>query len=86
MPELFLGVCIVYLVFHSLFLGFNRCNNFILIEKPILFLIKLIILFVCLLLINQNFLGLRILGFSNTFVFDILKRLKMLLLYLSVSN
>ena len=72
LPELFLGVCIVYLVFHSLFLGFNRCNNFILIEKPILFLIKLIILFVCLLLINQNFLGLRILGFSNTFVFDIL--------------
>nr|YP_009326082.1 NADH dehydrogenase subunit 2 [Asterionella formosa]APD75843.1 NADH dehydrogenase subunit 2 [Asterionella formosa] len=72
LPELFLGVCIVYLVFHSLFLGFNRCNNFILIEKPILFLIKLTILFVCLLLINQNFLGLRILGFSNTFVFDIL--------------
>jgi NADH-quinone oxidoreductase subunit N len=72
LPELFLGVCILYFVFHSLFLSFNRWNNFVLLEKSTFFLIKLIILMVCFLVINQNFLNLRISGLSNGFVVDIL--------------
>lgn len=72
LPELFLGVCILYFVFHSLFLSFNRCDSFILFEKSTLFLIKLIILMTCFLVINQNFLDFKVLGFSHSFVSDIL--------------
>lgn len=70
LPELFLGICILYLVFHSLFLGFNRDYKFVLFEKSVLYQIILIILMVCFLLINQNFFDLKIFGFSNSFVSD----------------
>ena len=83
LPESFLGICILYLVFHSLFLSFNRCNNFILFEKSTLFLIKLIILMVCFLVINQNFLDLKISGFSNSFVSDILSSISKIIIGLT---
>ena len=79
-PEIFLGISIIYLVLHSLFLGYNRNNKFSLFEKSTLFLISLIIIMVCFLLINQNFLDLQISGFSNCFISDVLSNISKIII------
>jgi len=79
-PEIFLGISIIYLVLHSLFLGYNRNNKFALFEKSTLFLISLIMIMVCFLLINQNFLDLHISGFSNCFISDVLSNISKIII------
>jgi NADH-quinone oxidoreductase subunit N len=79
-PEIFLGISIIYLVLHSLFLGYNRNNKFALFEKSTLFLISLIMIMVCFLLINQNFLDLQISGFSNCFISDVLSNISKIII------
>jgi NADH-quinone oxidoreductase subunit N len=72
LPELFFGICVLYLVLHCLFFGYNRNNSLFLVEKSTTFLIILIILMTCTLLINQNFFDSKILTFNNNFASDIL--------------
>ena len=72
LPELFFGICIIYLVLHCLFLGQNRNNRLFLTEKSTTFLIILVISMTCFLLINQIFFDSKILSFNNNFVSDIL--------------
>ena len=79
-PEIFLGISIIYLVLHCLFVGYNRNNKFFLFEKSTLFLISLVIIMVCFLLINQNFLDLQISGFSNCFISDVLSNISRIII------
>jgi NADH-quinone oxidoreductase subunit N len=74
-PEFFLGISIIYLVFHCLFLGYYRKKKFFLFEKSTVFLISLISVMLFFLLINQTF-GYSILSnFTNSFISDTLSNI-----------
>ena len=52
LPELFLGVSLIYLVIHSTFLSINK--NYLLVQTSILYLSVLTLFMVCCLLINNS--------------------------------
>ena len=69
-PELFLGLSIVYLVFHCLFFGHHHKNKFFLFVKSLIFLISLTSWMTFLILVNQSFGCLLISNFSNSYISD----------------
>ena len=69
-PELFLGLSIVYLVFHCLFFGHHHKNKFFLFVKSLIFLISLTSWMIFLILVNQSFGCLLISNFSNSYISD----------------
>ena len=68
LPELFLGISIVYLVLHCTFLSMQ--NSFPLIQNSVLNLGILVLFFVWFLLINDRLDVLSFGSFNNTIVFD----------------
>ena len=52
LPEIFLGISIIYLIIHGTFISVN--NKYLLIQNSVLYLSVLIISLFCFLLINNS--------------------------------
>ena len=70
LPEIFLGISIIYLIIHGTFISVNK--NYLLIQNSILYLSILIIAMFCFLLINNNVDYSNFQIFNNTIVVDYL--------------
>lgn len=70
--ELFLGISIMYLIMHGLFISFNSSNGFPLLQSSLINLGVLTLFMTCVLLWNDNLYALKNVGFSNTIVNDYL--------------
>ena len=67
-PELFLGMSIIYILLHSTILSTKQ--NYLLIHNSILYLGLLVLVFVFYLLINDLTLVISVLNFNNTIIND----------------
>ena len=67
-PELFLGMSIIYILLHSTILSTKQ--NYLLIHNSILYLGVLVLVFVFYLLINDLTLVISVLNFNNTIIND----------------
>ena len=70
--EFFLGISIMYLIMHGLFVAFNNNNGFPLIQASLVNLAIVVIFISCLLLWNNSLNVLKSISFSNTIVNDYL--------------
>ena len=70
--ELFLGIGIIYLIMHGMFVSFTNANKFPLITFSIIYLSVLILVMSCFLLINDSLLNLVFTSFCNTITTDYL--------------
>jgi NADH-quinone oxidoreductase subunit N len=70
--EFFLGISIMYLIVHGLFVAFNNNNGFPLIQASLINLAVVVIFISCLLLWNNSLNVLKSINFSNTIVNDYL--------------
>ena len=70
LPEIFLGISIIYLIIHGTFISIN--NKYLLIQNSVLYLSVLIISMFCFLLINNvvEYNSFKI--FNNTITVDYL--------------
>lgn len=71
-PELFLGIGIIYLVIHGLFVSFNSANKFPIVTSSIIYLSILSLTMTCFLLLNDSLTNLNLITFCNTIVNDYL--------------
>ena len=71
-PELYLGIGIIYLIVHGLFVSFNTTNNFPLVQSSIVSLSVLCLTMVCFLFLNENCSNLNYVSFCNTIAIDYL--------------
>lgn len=71
-PEFFLGISILYLIIHCLFVFITNKNNFPLLQASLINLAVLTIFMSCCLLWNDCLISLRYVSFSNTIVNDYL--------------
>ena len=71
-PEFFLGISIIYLILHGLFVSFNSANNFPLIQSSIISLSVLCLTMVCFLILNENLSNINFVSFCNTVSIDYL--------------
>ena len=71
-PELFLGIGIIYLVMHGLFVSFNSKNKFPIVTSSIIYLSILSLIMACFLLFNDSLINLNFISFCNTIVNDYL--------------
>lgn len=70
--EFFLGISIMYLIIHGLFVSFNSNNSFPLTQSSITNLGILILLMSCFLLFNDSLIIIKYVSFCNTIVNDYL--------------
>ena len=70
--EFFLGISIMYLLMHSLFISFNNNLNFPIVQSSLINLSVLALIMTCFLLLNDNLIILKYITFSNTIVNDYL--------------
>lgn len=70
-PEFFLGIGIIYLIIHGLFVSFNKKNNYPLIQSSIISLSVLCLIMVCFLLLNE-INNINSVSFCNTIANDYL--------------
>jgi NADH-quinone oxidoreductase subunit N len=70
--EFFLGIAIMYLIMHGLFVSFNSKNGFPLIQSSFINLGVLTLFMICILLWNDNLYILKYVSFCNTIVNDYL--------------
>lgn len=68
LPELFLGISLVYMVLHSTFLSVQK--SYPLIQSSVLYLSVLILFLLCYLVVNDSFVLLEISSLNNTIVTD----------------
>lgn len=71
-PELFLGLAIIYLIMHGLFVFFNSRNKFPLIQTSMINLSVLTLFMACFLLFNDSLVVIDYVSFSNTIANDYL--------------
>ena len=71
-PEFFLGIGVIYLVMHGLFVSFNSANKFPLVQSSIISLSVLFLIMVCFLLFNDSLNNLNYVSFCNTISNDYL--------------
>lgn len=70
LPEIFLGISIIYLIIHGTFISVN--NKYLLIQNSILYLSILIIAMFCFLLLNNSVEYNNFQIFNNTIILDYL--------------
>lgn len=70
LPEIFLGISIIYLIIHGTFISVN--NKYLLIQNSVLYLSILIIVMFCFLLLNNNVEYNNFQIFNNTIIVDYL--------------
>ena len=70
LPEIFLGISIIYLIIHGTFISVN--TNYLLIQNSVLFLSVLIVALFCFLLINNVIECSDSQIFNNTIIIDYL--------------
>jgi NADH-quinone oxidoreductase subunit N len=70
--EFFLGIAIMYLIMHGLFVSFNSNNGFPLIQSSFINLGVLTLFMICILLWNDSLYILKYVSFCNTIVNDYL--------------
>jgi NADH-quinone oxidoreductase subunit N len=70
--EFFLGIAIMYLIMHGLFVSFNSNNGFPLIQSSFINLGVLTLFMICVLLWNDSLYILKYISFCNTIVNDYL--------------
>ena len=70
LPEIFLGISIIYLIIHGTFISVN--NKYLLIQNSILYLSILIIAMFCFLLLNNSVEYNNFQTFNNTIILDYL--------------
>jgi NADH-quinone oxidoreductase subunit N len=70
LPEIFLGISIIYLIIHGTFISVN--NKYLLIQNSVLYLSVLIISLFCFLLINNTIECNDFQIFNNTIIIDYL--------------
>jgi NADH-quinone oxidoreductase subunit N len=68
LPELFLGLSLVFLVLHCCFLSVKKKN--LLIHNSIVYLSVLVLFFLCILVLNDNLNVLQLSYFNDTFIHD----------------
>ena len=68
LPELFLGLSLVYLILHCTFLSLKKNN--LLIQDSVLYLCVLVLLFSCLLVANDSLNVLELSFLNDTIVMD----------------
>ena len=71
-PELFLGIAIIYLVMHGLFVSINNVYKFPLIQTSMVYLGVLIFIMTYFLFINDGLSSIDYISFSNTIANDYL--------------
>ena len=71
-PELFLGIGIMYLVTHGLFVSFNKGNKYPLVQSSIISLSVLCLTMVCFLFLNEGLNNINYVSFCNTISNDYL--------------
>lgn len=67
-PELFLGLSLVYLILHCSFLAVKK--KYLLIHNSILYLSVLVLFLLCLLVLNDTLIVLQLSYFNDTFIHD----------------
>ena len=70
LPEIFLGISIIYLITHGTFLSVNR--KYLLIQNSVLYLSVLIVSMFCFLLLNNGVKHSGFQIFNNTIAIDFL--------------
>lgn len=81
--EFFLGLSILYLVIHGLFVTFSSSNNFPLIQSSLINLSILILLMCCFLLYNDSLIIVKYTSFCNTIINDYLTFIGKMIVVLS---
>lgn len=71
-PELFLGIGIIYMILHGVFVSFNGANKYPLIQSSVTFLGILILIMICFLFYNNGLNNLNFISFCNTISNDFL--------------
>lgn len=71
-PELFLGIGLIYLILHGLFVSFNSVNKFPLVQFSIISLSILCLTMVCFLFLNESLNSINYVSFCNTIASDFL--------------
>lgn len=71
-PELFLGIGIIYLIMHGVFVSYTNTNKFPLIQSSMIFLGIIILIQVCFLFCNDSLINVNFVSFCNTVTNDFL--------------
>jgi len=82
-PELFLGICIIYLFLYGTFICYNSKFNFSIIQTSISYLAVLTLVFVSFLLINDGLNELNYICFNSTIASDYLSFVSKLIISIS---
>ena len=82
-PELFLGICIIYLFFYGTFSCYNNRFNFPIIQTSMSYLAVLTLVMVSYLLINDGLNELNYICFNNTIASDYLSVASKLIICIS---
>jgi NADH-quinone oxidoreductase subunit N len=68
LPELFLGLSLVYLILHCSFLAVKK--KYLLIHNSILYLAVLVLFLSCIIVLNDSLIVLQFSSFNDTFIYD----------------
>jgi NADH:ubiquinone oxidoreductase subunit 2 (subunit N) len=82
-PELFFGICIIYLFLHGTFISYNSRFNFPLIETSMSYLAILVLIMISFLFVNDSLNELNYVSFNNTIANDYLSFASKLIINIS---